>query len=600
MYTSLYSQEVQTVLDTAESQADASGGPFQSPGDWRDQVIYFIIVDRFNNPAALPVHQPYDDANQNVAALYQGGKFQGIQQQLAYIKGLGAGALWLSPVLKNIPVDQGCYHGYGIHNFLRANPKFCSDPTNQDLADQELRALVDAAHKIGLYVIFDIVLNHAGDVFTYNGADQVNFSPTVLPVQWRDATGTSIPTWTDAAIIPAPRPLDADIWPSELQSNQYFRRQGMAIDVIGDFDSLKQMVSENPDVQRFLIRAYQYIIAKFDVDGFRIDTVRYLQGNLPQLFGNAMREYALILGKRNFFTFGEIWDNNTAADIPNFIGRNTQILGDMDSPVGIDAALDYPLVWPLIAALKGFGPFSDVAAMYNQRKQLDQYILSSHGDASRYFVTFIDNHDMQQRFRWQQPGDPTQFDDQVSMGVACLYCLPGVPCLYYGTEQGLHGRGSDVGVREALWGLVPGFPTTTSFYVEIQKIAKVRGQQPALRYGRFYFRPISGDNYHFGISTFQNGVLAWSRIINDEEVVIVANASTTQPQSVSVILEITLSSPGQNLQILYSNQTAPTAPAPVQQLAQASVIEVDGSTSNGPLNCARVTLQPMEVQILRI
>jgi glycosidase len=601
MFTSLFSAEVKNEFDTAESKANTAGGPFPSPGDWRDQIIYFIIVDRFNNPSADPLHKPYGDASK-AGEVYQGGKFKGIEQQLPYIKGLGVGAIWLSPVLKNIPVDEGSYHGYGIHNFLRANPKFCSDPNDQDKADQELRELVDAAHQNGLYVILDIVLNHTGSVFTYNGNAQVNFSPTALPVQWRDATGASVPAWVDAATIPAPQPFDADIWPSEFQDNKCFRRQGMTAgsSTIGDFQSLKQLVSENPDVRNFLIRAYQYVIARFDADGFRIDTIRYLQGDFPQVFGNAMREYALILGKRNFFTFGEIWSDNSATDIPNFIGRNTQILGDMNSPVGVDAALDYPLVWPLIAALKGFGPWSNVATIYNQRKNLDQYILSSHGDASRYFVTFIDNHDMKQRFRWEQPGNPSQYDDQVTMGVACLYCLPGVPCLYYGTEQGLHGFGSDPGVREALWGMVPGFPQTTPFYVEIQKIATARNQQPALRYGRFYFRPISGDGFHFGISSFPNGVLAWSRIINDEELLVVANSNTTQQQSPHVILDIKLSSPGQNLRILYSNKKAPTSPAAVRNIPQASVVEADGSTGNGPLNSVQVTLQPMEVQILRI
>jgi glycosidase len=369
---------------------------------------------------------------------------------------------------------------------------------------------------------------------------------------------------------------------------------------IGDFASLKQLVSENPDVQRFLIRAYQYVIARFDADGFRIDTLRYLQGDFPRVFGNSMREYALVVGKRNFFTFGEIWDDTSAADIPNFIGRNMQIPGDMNTPVGVDAALDYPLVWPLIAALKGFGPCSDVSAVYNQRKQLDQFILSSHGDASRYFVTFIDNHDMKMRFRWQQPGNPTEYDDQVTMGVACLYCLPGVPCLYYGTEQGLHGHDTDLAVREALWGLVPGFPQTTPFYVQIQKVATIRNQEPALRYGRFYFRPISGDGFNFGISSLPNGILAWSRIINDEEVLVVANADTSKQQSVNVILDINLSNPGQNLRILYSNKTVPTPPAAVQRITQALVNEADGSTGNGPLNSVWVTLKPMEVQILRI
>jgi glycosidase len=163
MYTSLYAPEVQTVLDNAEAAAGLAAGPFPSPADWRDQIIYFLMVDRFCNPASPPVHQPYDDPN---FYQYQGGKFAGVQQQLKYIKSLGAGAIWLSPVLKNLPFDQGSYHGYGIHDFLRAEPYFATDSTN---ADNELRALVDAAHQAGLYVIFDIVLNHVGDVFAYSG-----------------------------------------------------------------------------------------------------------------------------------------------------------------------------------------------------------------------------------------------------------------------------------------------------------------------------------------------------------------------------------------------------------------------------------------------
>src|SRR5277367_1636529 len=160
MATSLYSPDF---LSFFNSNRD-TGGPLQafpSPADWRDQWIYFLMVDRFNNVAALPAHPPFDDPN---CFQYQGGKFSGVQAQLPYIKKLGAGALWLSPVLKNTKFDQGSYHGYGIQDFLRANPFFADVEAN---ADQELRALVDAAHQAGLYVILDIVLNHTGDVFGY-------------------------------------------------------------------------------------------------------------------------------------------------------------------------------------------------------------------------------------------------------------------------------------------------------------------------------------------------------------------------------------------------------------------------------------------------
>jgi glycosidase len=597
MFTSLFAPEVQTTLDRAEAAAGQPGGPFPSPADWRDQVIYFLMVDRFNNPSAQPVHQPFDDPN---FFKFQGGKFSGVKQRLSYIKSLGAGAIWLSPVLKNLPFDQGSYHGYGIHDFLRAQPLFADNPAG---ADDELRALVDAAHQAGLYVIFDIVLNHVGDVFAYNGQSSTGFSSTPLPVQWRDADGAAQTQWTDIATIPSP-PTGALVWPAELHKNQYFRRQGGPAqngpDTIGDFASLKQMMTADPELQGFLIRAYQYVVARYDVDGFRIDTLRYLQGNLAQLFGNSIREFALAIGKKNFFTFGEVLDGTSEEDIARFIGRNTTTGSDANSLVGVDSALDYPLFNVLKPTIKGFSAPSSVTGMYHFRKGTEQYILSSHGDASRFFVTFLDNHDMKERIRFEQPGNPSQFDDQVTMAVACLYCLPGVPCLYYGTEQGLHGAGSDPAVREALWGIAPTFPQNSFFYQQIQKVAAVRGAQPALRYGRFYFRPVSGDSVHFGISPFPAGVLAWSRILNDQEVLIVANASTTQSLSVDVILEQTLSAPGNTLRVLYSNKAAPAAPAPVRTLTHVTVNEVDGSTGNGPVNTVRVTLQPMESQILRI
>src|SRR6266404_6884693 len=320
MPTSLFSTETQAILDQAAKMEGQQGGPFPSPADWRDQSIYFIIVDRFNNPTSPPVHQPFDDPN---FFDFQGGKFLGIQEKLGYIKNLGAGAIWLSPVLKNLQFDHSSYHGYGIHDFLHAEPRFATNPAN---ADDELRALVDAAHAAGLYVIFDIVLNHTGDVFAYDGNSQTIFHTAAQVVQWRNENGIAQPQFPDIATIPN-SPLDALVWPSELHQNQFFRRQGEADpngdDTVGDFSSLKQMLTADPDLQRFLIRAYQYVIARSDIDGFRIDTLRYLQGGLPRLFGNSIREFALSIGKKNFFTYGEVLDGNAEQDIARFIGRNT-------------------------------------------------------------------------------------------------------------------------------------------------------------------------------------------------------------------------------------------------------------------------------------
>ena len=592
MPTSLFAPDFQAVLDTATTGRKA----FPSPADWRDEWIYFLMVDRFNNQAAPPLHPPFDDPG---CFQYQGGKFSGIQQQLSYIKNLGAGAIWLSPVLKNATFDQGSYHGYGIQDFLRANPFFADVEAN---ADQELRALVDAAHAAGLYVIFDIVLNHAADVFGYapNGDQSAPYSNNRMDVQWRDPKGNAVAAFTSPALVPQPTP-DQLIWPVELQQNEYFRRQGSPAadgdDTIGDFAPFKQLSTWENDVQRFLIRSYQYVIARYDVDGFRIDTLRYLKGDLARVFGNSMREFALSIGKKNFFTFGEVLDGNEENDIARFIGKNTTDQGDM---VGVDAALDYPLFNNIVPLIKGSGTPQAMVHMYQQRKQIEQSVLSSHGDATRYFVTFVDNHDNHARIRFLPPDGVPIFDDQVTAGLACLLALPGIPCIYYGTEQKLHGAGKDPAVREALWG-GPGFNQANSFYQEIKNMAAVRATQAALRYGRFYFRPISGDQRTFGISSFSPGVLAFSRILNDQEVVTVANFSTTNAQTVSIIVDATLSSPGDTITLLYSNQSAPTAPSRVNQLANGAVTinEADGSQGNGPVNIVVVTLQPMESQILR-
>ena len=602
MSTSLFAPDFLTIFNSNRD----TGGPlkaFPSPADWRDQWIYFLMVDRFNNSQSPPRHAPFDDPNYYD---FQGGNLASIQDELPYIQQLGAGAIWLSPVLKNMPLQPGTYHGYGIHDFLHVDPRFARDPNN---ADNEFRSLVDAAHNLGLYIILDIVLNHTGDAFAYvcdsgetdclnaNGA-LADFRPSARPIQWRDPQGTARADWPDIATIPNPS-TDALVWPSELHNNNYFRRQGMPgpdDDTVGDFDSLKQFRTDLPDLQQFLIRCYQYVIARFDIDGYRIDTLRYLKNNLPLLFGNSIREYALSIGKKNFFTFGEVFVGDAEEEIARFIGRTTTENTDM---VGIDAALDYPLFFDLKPVVKGFAPPSELVSMYVLRKQIEADVLSSHGDATRYFVTFLDNHDVKERIRYADLANPTKYDDQVTLGLACLYTLPGIPCLYYGTEQGLHGVGTDPAVREALWG-GPGFPQNSLYYQHIAQIADARREAPALRYGRFYFRPVSGDKQHFGVSTFLNGCLAFSRILMDQEIVTIANTDSVNSLALYVIIDITLNNPGDQFRILYSNKAAPQPPTAVLQLAAGAVQvqETDGTTGSGPLICMLVTLAPLEVQIL--
>ena len=108
-----------------------------SPGDWRDHWIYFLITDRFNDPVAQPREQ-WDAP----VGTFQGGTFNGIRDQLDYLKDLGVGALWISPVLKNPQYDKYAHHGYGVQDFLSIDPRFASDPNRA----RENPELVETGH----------------------------------------------------------------------------------------------------------------------------------------------------------------------------------------------------------------------------------------------------------------------------------------------------------------------------------------------------------------------------------------------------------------------------------------------------------------------
>lgn len=563
--------------------------PVPSPEDWRDLWIYFLLVDRFNNPTAPPHHaDPW--------LPYQGGNFEGIKQQLPYLRSLGVGAIWISPVLMNHQAFTDYYGGYAIQDFMRIEPRFCRNPAqarqNPDLADQEFRELIDAIHAAGMYVILDIVLNHTGDLFDYEGMrDIAPWNPGgPYRVYWRDGNYQPHGDWTEIETIPS-LPREAGVWPEELQRNEFFRRRGdyggSPDPVQGDFGSLRDLVTEYWDdaeqthpVRDFLIRAHQYLIARFDIDGFRTDTLMYVERDFARVFANAMREFALSIGKKNFFTFGEVWKDNDETKIAEYIGRNT--VGDEFGIIGYDAALDFALRWRLEGITKGVVAPKELADHMAHRQAVQRKIISSHGEASAYFVTFLENHDLNYRFATScRP-------EQVTLALTCLFTLQGIPCIYYGMEQGFNDSGSTrESVRECLW-RTPVFTQSPQhpLYRTIRALSGLRREQPALRYGRVYFRQLTGNGFDFGFSEYAPGVLAFSRLLNDSELLIVANTNQTDPIRVEVVVDRHLYANSRQPRVLYSNLgTAGMTPPQASRIASGRAV-------------VPVTLRALEAQVI--
>ncbi len=119
----------------------------KTKAEWKSRVIYQLLTDRFSRTNG--------DTSGCDIRNYCGGSFRGIINNLDYISGMGFNAIWISPIVENTP---GSYHGYHMTNLYKINPNFGSE---QDFID-----LVKACHERDIWVMVDIVANHAGPIGT--------------------------------------------------------------------------------------------------------------------------------------------------------------------------------------------------------------------------------------------------------------------------------------------------------------------------------------------------------------------------------------------------------------------------------------------------
>ncbi len=563
------------VVDLLKS---GSRPPSPSPSDWRDQFIYFLLVDRFNDGNANS--PPYNPDTTSAGRLdaegdqWQGGNLEGITNRLDYIKGLGCTALWLSPIFKNRK-ELNTYHGYAIQNFLDIDPRFGTL--------KDLQTLVDEAHQRGMYIVLDIVINHSGDNWAYPGD---------FPYYYFEGKRFPFGSWREADPLPGIQWPDDAVWPVEFQDAEWYRRMGQIRNWDsfpetrdGDFCSLKELDTSNRDVLKALIDAYRYWIAIADIDGYRLDAVKHLEESSTAIFCSALREFAQRIGKKNFLLFGEIIGDDRFID--QYIARNSRIPGTNERFPSLDAALDFPLWGILEGVLKGFVNPADLRNRYERFKEL----YSDHGQASQYFVTFVDNHDQigrspRGRFLHHDP-----FQEQATLAIGYLLTSLGVPCIYYGTEQGFDGGGdSDKYIRECMFGGKWGAFNTTghhffnpvhAIYKAISQIADVRQKEPALRYGRQYFREISGNGVDFGHPIDGRCTLAYSRVLDDTEILVAMNLDST-PRNDFVTVDSNLTPSGKKV---------------VNLLKPESVIPV---VATGQRNAVRIGLGPHEMAVLKL
>ena len=427
--------------------------------DFKKQVIYQIVTDRFNDGDATndnPAESAglFDASHTNWQA-YWGGDLAGIQQKISYIKGMGATAIWVAPVVNNENLNcsgsgvSAPYHSYWNRDFMQIEEHF-GDNSNSFAA---FDSLVSALHSNGMKIIVDEANNHSNPGNCGEMGSLYN-NGTFVAAANNDLNGIfhhngNISDWNDRYQL------------------QYW--------TLSDLADLNQ---ENATVDGYLKSAAEQL-QNHHVDAFRLDAIKHVTWGWEYSFANA------VFNTAPSFLFGEWMQSNTNdalyADSYKFSNRS-----------GINL-LDFPLNTALRNVFANNANWSEVDATINMENANFTY--------PNDLVTFFDSHD---EARLLSVDNNNQ--NRLQEAMAFILTGRGIPIILYGDEQYLFNNsngGNDPFNR--VW--MSSYNTGTTAYKLISKLAGLRAANDAVGYGMWKQRWINNDVYIYERQFFNDVVL---------------------------------------------------------------------------------------------
>jgi alpha-amylase len=545
-----------------------------------DERFYFVMADRFEDGSAANDHgglPPGKNEGQSGfdpkgKGWYHGGDLQGLRNRLDYIKRLGTTAIWLTPSFKNKAVQDNNgfpsagYHGYWITDFTQIDPHLGSN--------DDLRALIRDAHRLGMKVYFDVITNHTADVIRYQeGAAPAYISKDQYP--YRTAAGTVFDdrdfagTSTFPALAPTGQPpcpptgplrsypyhpcvpaAEQDVKvPGWLNDVSLYHNRGNTTfagenSQYGDFFGLDDLFTENRRVVDGMIDIYKFWIREFRVDGFRMDTMKHVDDPFWQRFAPAIESYAKAQGIRDFYMFGEVAED-FSHEIVSHYPTHDKVQGVLDFLFQM-SAVDFAAKSLPTDALRDFFVKDD---WYTD------------GDSNVYNLpTFLGNHDRGRIGMFIRNANAGAGEDELlqrdRLAHALMYFSRGNPVIYYGDEQGFTGAGGDQDARQDMFPsqspqyndlddpiagddgagrndnigsdetpIDDNFDASHPLYRELARLAEVTRRHPALRDGAQQHR----------FSSAGPGVYAFSRIDRSQQrEYVVALNNSEQSASASI------------------------------------------------------------------
>ena len=475
--------------------------------DFRDETIYFAMTTRFYDGDPKNNVLSWDKQDVQIANNDPDwrGDFAGLIEKLDYIKALGFTAVWITPVTQNASGED--YHGYHSMDFSKVDLRYESRTEWGSEKDVKFQDLIDAAHKKGMKIILDIVLNHTS-----------NFGEATLnPLFTRDQNirNQASPA---TSLIPNPDRFGSDYFEQDgnkqyterfkffknpnYDVHNYYHHYGTGWNwdlpnrwwgqIAGDCVDLN---TENDVVAQHLVKCYGEFI-KMGVDGFRIDTTGHISrltfntqfipefiklaeqykdkrtdGGAFFMFGECCARFGSVIyrDQHNLSSHFYTWKSNQA-DINSFKEKSTQQWWDTqklneghDTPVGPMITCESEKTFnknsknvfmqngawhePDYTEYSGFSVI-DFPMHYNFNNAGSAVNIAKQGDQyyndASYNVVYVDSHDYS-----PQPNDGIRFNggtDQWAENLSLMFTFRGIPCIYYGSEvEFKKGKPIDVG-----------------------------------------------------------------------------------------------------------------------------------------------------------
>jgi glycosidase len=331
------------------------------------------------------------------------GDLNGVTARLDYLQSLGVNGIWLMPI-----TTSPSYHGYDVTDYEAINPQYGTM--------QDFEHLVTEAHKRGIQVIIDLVINHTSDKHPWFVAALDPHSPYR---NWYTWAGPG----TDIKALSA---TDSPAWHT---------RDGQTF--LGDFSrGMPDLNYDDPDVRHEMVKIGQFWLAK-GADGFRLDAARHIYDDLKTDSDKpeTMRKNALWWTE---FRHGLQTVNPNVYLVGEVSMHSPDKLAPYLKPLG--SVFNFPLAEQMIQSTQ-----SEQAAPLGQL--LADTYTAYHKAAGNDFADapFLSNHD-QERVLSRLDGNI----DHMRVAAAILLTLPGRPFLYYGEELGVLGRKPDQNIREPM------------------------------------------------------------------------------------------------------------------------------------------------------